>query len=123
MKILVAILLFMIIPLVGFSQTVNGAPLQELNAEHILIVGTAKMLSNKVTITIDFGQENKFFNVKDDGRVTDETGKAFVLNSMVDALNFLSKYGYEFVDAYSVTIQGSGSVYHWLLRKKQNVDN
>ena len=120
MKILFSIAFLIIIPFLGFSQTVNGASLKELDAEHILIVGTAKMLSNKVTITIDFGQENKFFNAKDDGRITDESGKPLVLNSMIDALNFLSKYGYEFVDAYSVTLQGS-NVYHWLMRKKTNI--
>src|SRR5688572_33373330 len=111
MKILMSILSLMIISVSGFSQTINGAPLKELDAEHILIVGTTKILSNKVTIAIDFGQENKFFNAKDDGRITDETGKPLVLNSMVDALNFLSKYGYEFVDAYSATIPNSGNVY------------
>jgi len=39
MKIIVSILFLIIIPFVGFSQTVNGAPLKELDAEHILIVG------------------------------------------------------------------------------------
>jgi len=77
-------------------------------------------MSNKVTIAIDFGQENKFFSVKDDGRITDETGKPLILNSMIDALNFLSKYGYEFVDAYCITTQGQ-NVYHWLLRKRQSI--
>ena len=120
MKHLILAFLAMSISLAGFSQTVNGAPLKDLNVEHILIVGTAKLLSNKVTIAIDFGQHNKFFSPKDDGTITDENGKPLVLNSMVDALNFLSKYGYEFVNAYSVTLQGS-NVYHWLLRKKQNI--
>lgn len=103
----------------AYCQTVNGAPLKELKVDYILIVGTAKMMSNKVSIAIDFGQENKYFSAKDDGRITDENGKPLILNSMIDALNFLSQYDYEFVNAYSITIQNS-NVLHWVLKKKKH---
>lgn len=84
------------------------------------LVGTAKFLSNKVTVEIDFGQELKFFA---DNRYKDPaTGKPIVFNSMVDALNFMGDSGWEFVQAYIVTL-GSGStaqnVYHWLLKKEK----
>jgi hypothetical protein len=36
---------------------------------------------------------------------------------MVDALNYMGEKGWEFVQAYVVTISNQ-NVYHWLLKKK-----
>jgi hypothetical protein len=74
-------------------------------------------MSNKVTIEIDFGQENKYWSARDT-QVKDENGKLVVFNSMIDALNFLSKNGYEFIDAYTITISNQ-NVYHYILKKKK----
>jgi hypothetical protein len=82
------------------------------------LVGSTRLLSNKVTVQIDFGQATKFFS---DKRYKDpETGKPVIFNSMIDALNFMGKDKWEFVQAYIVT-EGSGTssqnVYHFLLKK------
>lgn len=37
-------------------------------------------------------------------------------NSMVDGMNYMGKDGWEFVQAYVVTL-GNQNVYHWLLKK------
>jgi hypothetical protein len=100
-----------------FSQTVNDIPIKDIDVDYIQIVGTSKLMSNKVTIEIDFGQENKYWSAKDT-QVKDENGKLVVFNSMIDALNFLSKNGYEFVDAYTITISNQ-NVYHYMLKKKK----
>lgn len=78
------------------------------------IVGTQKFLSQKITIIIDFGQK---MSVWADQRLKDPTtGKARVFNSMIDALNYMGKQGWEFAQAYVVTIQ-SQNVYHYLMKK------
>lgn len=41
---------------------------------------------------------------------------------MVDAMNFMGKLGWKFVQAYAVTI-GNNNVYHWLLYKDINNEN
>ena len=79
------------------------------------IVGTAKLLSTKVTIQIDFGQRDKIWKTKDT-QLLDKDGKPLVLNSMIDALNFLSENGYEFVQAYAFTVSNQ-AVYHYLMRR------
>jgi hypothetical protein len=99
-----------------FSQTVNDIPLKTIDVDYIQIVGTSKLLSNKVSIEIDFGQENKYW-VNKDTQVKDENGKLMIFNSMIDALNFMSKNGYEFVNAYTITISNQ-NIYHYILRKK-----
>ncbi len=82
------------------------------------IVGTQKLLSTKVTVSVDYGEERSFFQ---DTRMKDEqTGKVQSFNSMVDALNYMGNNGWEFVQAYIVTM-GQQNVYHWMLRKQKEI--
>ena len=111
------ILIFLIFSVFALSQTVNDKPLSEIDVEYVQIVGTSKLLSNKLTIEIDFGQEDKFFSAKDT-QLKDKDGKMLVFNSMIDALNFMSKNGYDFVNAYVITVNNQ-NVYHYLLKKKK----
>ena len=101
----------------GFSQTVNNVPIKDIDVEYIQIVGTSRLFSTKVNIEIDFGQRNKVFNTKDT-RIVDENGKNVIFNSMIDALNFMSKNGYEFVQAYAFAVDNQ-NVYHYLMRKSK----
>ena len=84
------------------------------------LVGTEKLFSLKVTVNVDFGQ-NPYTNSK----LVDEDGKKITFNSMVDAMNYMGKLGWEFESAYAVTV-GSGTsaqnVYHWLLSKYMTDD-
>lgn len=52
-------------------------------------------------------------------RVEVNGGKAKrkIFNSMIDGMNYMGKLGWEFVQAYTVTV-GEQNVYHWLLKKK-----
>lgn len=101
---------------ISFSQTVNDIPIKDIDVEYIQIVGTGRVFSNKVTIQIDFGQNNSIWTSKDT-QVKNENGKKMKFNSMIDALNFFNKNGYSFVTAYTLT-SGSKNVYHFLMKKK-----
>lgn len=79
------------------------------------LVGTSKLLSNKVKVQVDYGQETSFW--KGISYMKDENGKNIEFNSMVDAMNYFGKQGWEFVQAYTVTM-GNQNVYHWLLKKE-----
>jgi len=81
------------------------------------LVGTQKFLSNKVNVEVDFGQESSFWLPADDQIVDPTTGKPKTFNSMVDAMNFMGESGWEFVQAYVVTISNQ-NVYHWLLKRQ-----
>lgn len=76
------------------------------------LLGTAKFMSSKVTISVDFGQDERGWNAK----LVDENGKSLSFNSMVDAMNFMGKLGWKFEQAYTVG-SGNNFVYHWLLSK------
>lgn len=88
-----------------------------MNAENFIyceLVGTAKFMSNKVKVKVDYGQESSFW--KGISYMKDENGNNIEFNSMVDAMNYFGKQGWEFVQAYTVTMNNQ-NVYHWLLKK------
>jgi len=83
------------------------------NLEYCQIVGTSKFMSKKVTIEIDFGQETTLF---DDMRLKDDKGKPKSFNSMIDALNYMGKFGWEFAQAYVISTSNQ-NVYHFLIKR------
>lgn len=111
MKKLIFILLFFI-SLNCYSQKDTTT----IRYQYCELVGTSKLLSSKLTIQIDYGQERSIW--KGIEAVKDENGKIQSFNSMVDALNYMGTQGWEFVQAYVVTVSSNQNVYHWLLKKK-----
>ena len=118
MKRIALVIAIVLISTIVNSQTVNDIPLKDINVEYVQIVGTSKPFSNKLTIEIDFGQDVKYWQVgKSELQLKDKNGKKIEFNSMIDALNFMSKNGYEFVDSYAISL-GQTNVYHYILKKK-----
>ncbi len=116
------IFLITTLAIISFSlkaQTVNDIPIKDIDVEYVQIVGTSKLFSTKLTIQIDFGQRTKLFSLGKETIVKDEDGKTLEFNSMIDALNFMSKNGFEFVNAYAITVSNQ-NVYHYLLRNRKN---
>lgn len=109
--ILVYVLIFCSISTIKAQE---NTPTEEMQYFYCEIIGTQKMLSNKVTVVIDFGQVNKFAS---DQRLRNDKGKIMVFNSMVDAMNWMGARSWEFVQAYVVTNGNNQNVYHWLLKK------
>lgn len=79
------------------------------------LVGTQKFMSQNITVALDFGQKTSYWSNKN-RKLVDENNKPVVFNSMVDAMNFMGENGWEFAQAYIVTM-GQQNVYHWLLKK------
>ncbi|HOY12359.1 MAG TPA: hypothetical protein PLY70_04430 [Saprospiraceae bacterium] len=94
---------------------VNKIPLDSIKVEYVQIVGRAKFLSTKPIIELDFGQYNDLF-LSADTQIVDGMGKRINLNSMIEALNFMVKNGYEYVNSYVVSEENQ-NVYHYLLRR------
>lgn len=108
--ILLSLIVLMSVPMFAQENTSNEKTRDSfLYAE---ILGYSKLLSTKVSVTIDFGQNTTLF---EDTRLSDENGKVINFNSMVDAMNWMGAQGWEFVQAYTAS-EGDQSVYHWLLK-------
>ncbi|MEG1759302.1 MAG: hypothetical protein RSC12_01000 [Alistipes sp.] len=74
----------------------------------------ANHLPLKVKVLVDFGQSTKKWGYN---YLKDEQGENRKFNSAVEALNFRSQQGWEFVQAY--TSGENNEITHYLLRTKQ----
>ncbi|HRI58348.1 MAG TPA: hypothetical protein PK228_01450 [Saprospiraceae bacterium] len=98
------------------GQTVDGVNLGEKKeVEYVELVGVAKMFSQKITVRVDYGQK---FDWDNDTKVDGPDGKAIVFNSMMDAVNRFSGWGWELMFAYDVSTGQGGTVYHYVMRRK-----
>ncbi len=79
------------------------------------LIGTGKLFSSKLTVNLDFGQKSSFWT-GNKGTLVDDNGKPLDFNSMVDAMNFMGRLDWKFVQAYVVTTSNQ-NVYRWLLYK------
>ena len=72
------------------AQTVNGVSLKDLDVEYLQIIGEPKLLSDKINLVVDYGQERKRLYSKP-MMLMDGDNKEMEFNSMIDALNFMSR--------------------------------
>lgn len=54
--------------------------------QYCQVIATPRLLSNKVTIDIDFGDEKRFLK---DEQLRTEEGKVKQFNTIIDALNYM----------------------------------
>jgi hypothetical protein len=102
-------LLFLTFAFTAFSQ--DTAKVEQ----YCEVVATGRLLSNKVTIDIDYGEERSIWK---DHRVKEESGKLKKFNTLVDALNYLGKNGWKLVNAFPVANANSPMVYHYVFKKE-----
>lgn len=81
--------------------------------QYCQVIATPRLLSNKVTISIDFGEEKSFWS---DNRIKNMDGKLKKFNTVIDALNFMGREGWSFINAYPVK-NGDTEVYHFGFKK------
>jgi hypothetical protein len=81
--------------------------------QYCQVIATPRLLSNKVTIDIDFGEQKSFWR---DERLKTYDGKLKKFNTIIDALNFMGKEGWVFINAYPV-IMGTTQIYHFAFKK------
>lgn len=81
--------------------------------QYCQVIATPRLLSNKVTIDIDFGEEKSFWA---DTRLRGYGGKLKKFNTVIDALNFMGKEGWTFINAYPVR-SGDIDIYHFGFKK------
>ena len=92
----------------GFSQ--KDTSKVEQYAE---VVATPRLLSTKVTIDIDYGEERSIWK---DNRLRTDEGKLKKFNTVVDALNFMGKEGWQLVNAFPY-VTGNTQVYHYVFKR------
>lgn len=100
--------LLLALPFFGFSQN------DKRTEQYCMVLAHSKLLSTKVNITVDFGQEQSMWRAE---WIKDEEGKVVKFNSVIDALNYMNGEGWEFVNAYAISV-GQQNVYHYVMKRK-----
>lgn len=93
----------------SFAQT-NSVKVEQ----YCQVIATPGLLSNRVTISVDFGEERSIWR---DNRLKTYDGKLKKFNTIIDALNFMGRDGWVFINAYPVNI-GTSQVYHFAFKKQ-----
>ena len=111
-------LLLLLLPVVGWSQIVDGVNIaKDTDVDYLEILGYNQgVFKKKIVIIVDYGQKIKMF--ESDTRVEGTDGSIIIFNSMMDAVNQFSKWGWELMFAYDVSTEGGGTVYHYVLHRK-----
>ncbi|MEO6230865.1 MAG: hypothetical protein ABJB11_21800 [Ferruginibacter sp.] len=81
--------------------------------QYCQVIATPRLLSNKVTIDIDFGEQKSFWK---DERLKSYDGKLKKFNTIIDALNFMGAEGWAFINTYPVKISDT-EIYHFAFKK------
>ena len=115
-KLLIIAVLFMMAAPMSFGQvTVEGVNINELDIDYCKLNGYNKsMFGMKIIISVDYGQKFNMFKTQ---RIVGPEGKDMVFNSMIGALNFMERNGWEYVNNYTIS-SGDKLIYHYLLKKK-----
>ena len=76
------------------------------------VMGIEKLMSTKINLVVDSGQITKFakdYRAKQDGKTIEFQG-------ITGALNYMSKAGWIFLNAFPMT-SGNSTVYHFYFKK------
>ncbi len=82
--------------------------------QYCQVIATPKLFSNKVTIDIDFGEEKSFWR---DTRLKTDGSKIRNFNTIIDALNYMGREGWVFINAYPVRL-GDTEIFHFAFKKQ-----
>jgi hypothetical protein len=113
----IILLALMLAPFIASAQVVvNGTDINsQPDVEYVQLVGVNKPFSDKVIVSIDYGQDAKMFESQ---AIKGPDGKPVNFNSMVSALNFMVENGWMYVNSYPIW-NGQSNVYHYLLKRKR----
>lgn len=105
----------LIIVLLLFISTASFAQDNTKVEQYCEVVATARLLSNKVTIDIDYGEQRSIWK---DNRLKDENGKLIKFNSVIDAINYLGKNEWKLVNAFPISNSNGSMIYHYVFKKE-----
>lgn len=111
----------------GFAQYVPSDSIKQAVSDstavrdvYCMILGHATNLlgmGSKCTVEVDFGEGQGVWTGGADNTLVDEKGKPIKFKSMIDAMNYMSQFGWKFLDAYAITLGPNNHVYHWIMTK------
>ena len=77
------------------------------------IIAVPRLFSNKVTIDVDFGDKKNYWS---ETRIKNSEGEVKKFNTIIDAMNYMGKLGWSFINAYPVHAANT-EIFHFAFRK------
>ena len=100
--------------IIVFTSSLSFSQIDSTKVEQYCeVIATPRLLSNKVTIDINYGEQKSIWK---DTRLKDDEGKLKKFNTVIDALNYMGKDGWIFVNAFPV-LNGTTQIYHYVFKK------
>ena len=119
MKTLLTVVIMMLCYSVSNSQSVGDVQLADINAEYIQVT-FEEQIGSKVSVHLDFGQANPEYNPRET-QLRHQGKKEMVFNSMMDAINYLSGYGYKLEQVYTITKDTASTPFYILRKEEKNI--
>lgn len=117
--------LFILFAIVAMINTQNVSAQQENTTGkyrvYCELLGRSNLSQTKYKVSVDFGQRLTWRGVMAN-ELVDENGEKIVFNSMIDAMNYMGALGWNFVQAYAITMANS-NVYHYIMYKDIDDDS
>lgn len=98
------------------STMINAQEKQKLHRTYMELLGYGNVFDTKADVYLDFGQHDNYWTGMPNTTVINEKGKRIDFNNMVDAMNYMSERGWNFVQSCFAK-DGNKTVYRWLLCK------
>jgi len=99
------------------AQTVNDVPLNEIDADYIQLFMIGKGMSgSKYKVFLDYGQELSMKTK--DREILDENGNTVIFYSEAGVLNYMSDYGFKYVDIFEISM-GMGGMTNVILMERR----
>jgi len=100
--------------IIFFTSSVSFCQIDSSKVEQYCeVIATPRLLSNIVTIDINYGEQKSIWK---DTRLKDDEGKLKKFNTVIDALNYMGKDGWIFVNAFPI-LNGTTQIYHYVFKK------
>jgi len=98
------------------AQMVNGVKLSEINADYLEITAIKRTFSDKIWISLEYGQ--KVWDLNQNTYIRDDNKKEMEFNSALDCVNKMKSYGYELFQVYSVKYEQANGLKYYVLKRK-----
>jgi len=115
--------LFASILMVSFALSaqvfIEGVDINQLDdVQYCEVWGEQKTLSWKVRLFVDYGQKQSTAEEPHSFVAAGKDGKKLNFHSIMHALNFMYKNGWEYVEAFPLSSGvGKNKIYHFMLRR------
>jgi len=81
--------------------------------QYCIVIASPQYFSSKIKLTIDFGEEP---GSNYDQQTDSET--LLTMTSVVEALNYMAKKGWQLASCYTFNDPNKGAVQHYMMRKR-----